>query len=906
MASITDPKIIAQLKKDLAEINKIYNKIGEKPLNLDFTNINVDDIKLLRDYLSEARTFVTDLDDGFSGMAESVRNIVGEWKKGFASPTQEATKSFGKLKSLAEKLSDDFKGVAELRGKEVKQINQQVKVEVERLKVLKAQLIAKGASNDEEKALLANLESEYQVQLEILKGSEERYQKEKKINKAMGLTGVAVKGIAGALEHIGIHAEFFEGVEDKMRKAAESGSKFKTAMAGARGVLSGVGEALADPVVQFTLISKTLKGLIHLSNEFTKEVSKTGKMFGIAGHEAEHAFHTIEKASSMYYFPEELIEGQQKYNDALGMNLKFNQENAEVMQDLTERLGYSSEAAGNLVRISTALGKNFKTVDKNVTTTVNSFNKQNKTGVSLRKVMETISEASAATRFNIRGGEKGLAQAASIAAKYGKSMNEVADSAKSLLNFEDSISSELEAELFLGKDLNLERMRSASLTGDTATLLKEQESLVRKNFKNLKGNVLAQDAFAKSIGMSTEDVAKMAEQQEIMSKLSPKQLQQQQATQKEQAETAKQAEAMDRSLQAAAIEMKKALLPLVQAITPFFIKMAEAIGTIGTALQGRTGKTLLSIIGGVAAIKGAQKLASMFGGGGGGGFMGMGGGDDKPGTGKQNLLGKLMGGGGKLGTNASNPMYVYVVNQGAGGGGGGEDILDSLDGKKSGSLGKAPKASFLKKLRNPKTMLKALARQGGASAGSVGLKSLGKGLLKSGGKGLLKAGGGIGSLLGGFALDYASSNQFEKAAELEQKAKVAQSKKQKEKLMEKAKKAKNIGKVADVGSSALTGAGLGATIGSVIPGLGTVVGGAVGGALGAGYGLFSNYMAKGGIVNSATPAVIGEAGPEAVIPLDKFYEKIDELITVIKQGGNVYLDGTKVGTAMAVSSYKLQ
>lgn len=900
-----DPKIIAQLRKDVEAINKIYEKIGEKPLKVDFNKVNVDDIKLIRDYLSEAKSFVSDLDDGFSGMAESVRNIVGEWKKGFSSPTQEATKSFSKLKSIAEKLSDDFKGVAELRGKEVKQINQQAKIEVERLKVLRAQLKSRKDLSYEEQIILSNLESEYQVQQEILKGSEERYQKEKKINKAMGLTGVAVKGIAGALEHIGIHAEFFEGVEDKMRKAAESGSKFKTAMAGAKGVLSGVGEALADPVVQFTLITKTVKGLVHLSSEFTKEVAKTGKMFGIAGHEAEHAYHTIEKASSMYYFPEELIEGQQKYNDALGMNLKFNQENAEVMQDLTERLGYSSEAAGNLVRISTALGKNFKTVDKNVTTTVNSFNKQNKTGVSLRKVMETIADASAATRFNIRGGEKGLAQAASIAAKYGKSMNEVADSAKSLLNFEDSISSELEAELFLGKDLNLERMRSAALTGDTATQLQEQEKLVRKNFKNLKGNVLAQEAFAKSIGMSVEDVAKMAEQQEIMSKMSPRQLQQQQATQAEQAKMAKDAETFDRALQSAAIEMKKALLPIVQALTPMFHAIAESIGTIGKSLQGGTGKALLAVVGGFAALKGAQKLSSMFGGGG-GGFMGLGGGGDKPGTGKQSLLGRLMGGGGKLGTNASNPMYVYVVNQGAGGGGG-EDMLDMLDGKKGGSLGNAPKSSFLKKLRNPKTMLKALARQGGASAGSIGLKSLGKGLLKGGAKGLLKgAAGGVGGLLGGFALDYASSSQFEKAAELEQKAKVAQSKKQKEKLMEKAKKAKNIGKVADVGSSALTGAGLGATIGSVIPGLGTVVGGAVGGALGAGYGLISNYMAEGGIVKSATPSIIGEAGPEAVIPLDKFYEKIDELITVIKQGGNVYLDGTKVGTAMAVSSYKLQ
>lgn len=66
------------------------------------------------------------------------------------------------------------------------------------------------------------------------------------------------------------------------------------------------------------------------------------------------------------------------------------------------------------------------------------------------------------------------------------------------------------------------------------------------------------------------------------------------------------------------------------------------------------------------------------------------------------------------------------------------------------------------------------------------------------------------------------------------------------------------------------------------------------------------FLAEGGIVNGPTKAVIGEAGPEAVIPLTKFYEKMDELISVIKQGGNVYLDGTKVGTAMNVSTYRVQ
>ena len=64
-------------------------------------------------------------------------------------------------------------------------------------------------------------------------------------------------------------------------------------------------------------------------------------------------------------------------------------------------------------------------------------------------------------------------------------------------------------------------------------------------------------------------------------------------------------------------------------------------------------------------------------------------------------------------------------------------------------------------------------------------------------------------------------------------------------------------------------------------------------------------MAAGGIVRKPTRALVGEAGPEAVVPLNKFYAKMDELITAVNKGGNVYLDSQKVGTAITVGTYKI-
>ena len=62
-------------------------------------------------------------------------------------------------------------------------------------------------------------------------------------------------------------------------------------------------------------------------------------------------------------------------------------------------------------------------------------------------------------------------------------------------------------------------------------------------------------------------------------------------------------------------------------------------------------------------------------------------------------------------------------------------------------------------------------------------------------------------------------------------------------------------------------------------------------------------LATGGITKGPTKALIGEAGPEAVIPLREFYAKIDELIAATKQGKPVHLDGQKVNSVLGQNLY---
>jgi hypothetical protein len=65
-------------------------------------------------------------------------------------------------------------------------------------------------------------------------------------------------------------------------------------------------------------------------------------------------------------------------------------------------------------------------------------------------------------------------------------------------------------------------------------------------------------------------------------------------------------------------------------------------------------------------------------------------------------------------------------------------------------------------------------------------------------------------------------------------------------------------------------------------------------------------MAKGVIVTGPTKALVGEAGPEAVVPLREFYAKIDELIAAVKQGGNISIGANKLNEAIGMNLHPMR
>ena len=111
--------------------------------------------------------------------------------------------------------------------------------------------------------------------------------------------------------------------------------------------------------------------------------------------------------------------------------------------------------------------------------------------------------------FGLDGG-KNIAKAAVQARKLGLNLATTAKIADSLLDFESSIEKEMEASMLIGKQLNYNKARELALSGDIAGAAADVVKQIGGKAELEKMNVLQRRALADSIGVSVDELSKLA------------------------------------------------------------------------------------------------------------------------------------------------------------------------------------------------------------------------------------------------------------------------------------------------------------------------------------------------------------------------------------------------------------
>lgn len=853
-------------------------------------------------------------------MAKSIKNTAQELQEF----NKASTELVAVLNDLAKALGDNARAAERFTGDSAKNYTESFKEAVSLGKQLSGYTVDQLKNRKEEEKFLRKVaqtqqeQARLQSKISYLKdrmvnatGEERKYIKESlklltDTEKELQKSAEHADKLKSTFEDISKQSKFFDNLSDlvkdipvlskvfgEFQKASDSARA--AAAEGKNGFAAGakqLGGVFTKFLAAFT-IGKIVSGL----QDFDQRTVSIGRNLNKSREQSDQIVLAFNKAGRAI---EGLTGGElQKAAQDLAMSLGTTElasaNTAKTLAIQTKFLGMSSEEANSLATYASATNQDYTSMVENITGEVVLTSKRNKLGIDYKAITKDIAKTSNATKLLIQGQGKSLAQAGIEAKKLGSTIDDIAAAGKNMLNFEESIGAELEAELLSGKEINNEKARAAALMGDQAGLAKAlQEDQALQKFEAAK-TVLEQEAIAKAYGLQTDQMANMVAESKALKNFGAKdkddlnqaikkeiervellkkqgkfeeakaemnKLQQKVGNQSliDQTKNMTIAEKQEEAMTKVSEAMDK-LNIVLKPIASAFKFIADNVDIISKGLLLIAGGSTLGKMGGVL-----KNITKALGGGGAGGG-----------------IGSLLGGGGAA---AAGGTAGGAGGAAAGGGG----FLGKLFSGAKGMLSKL----------NPLTALKTSIK----GFGGVG------GFLKT----VLKKVPGLNTLLTGFFAYNDIKSLLENPVD------------ENGKQLGKQEVNQRIGKT-------LAG-GLGGILGGAI---GTAVGGPLGtfvGSLG-GEWLFKNLlglfpdaaealgeatrplfesspekkeerkMATGGIVTGPTRALVGEAGPEAVVPLREFYAKMDELIQAVKQGQNIYIGPNKLNEAIGLNLHSV-
>jgi hypothetical protein len=136
-----------------------------------------------------------------------------------------------------------------------------------------------------------------------------------------------------------------------------------------------------------------------------------------------------------------------------------------------------------------------------------------------KQLLESVSKISKGTLATFAGQTDKLASAVFKAKALGLELSQVEKIADSLLDIESSLTAEFEAEVISGKQLNLERARYFALTNEIGKVAEELKNQGITQASFAKSSRIEQEAVAKAMGMSRDEMGAMLIEQQAISKV---------------------------------------------------------------------------------------------------------------------------------------------------------------------------------------------------------------------------------------------------------------------------------------------------------------------------------------------------------------------------------------------------
>jgi hypothetical protein len=272
----------------------------------------------------------------------------------------------------------------------------------------------------------------------------------------------------------------------------------------------------------FGLLAKGAKGLFNVLMEVDGEIAQMGKDFAMSKKEAGELYkNTSRMANEMKITginSKEIAVGIDAASQAMGgmdVASMINAGNKEMeafakqATILTKQFGLSGQEIANLKDLSVMTGKSMDGLVQDAVGV-------GKGVMNAKEAMKTLASVPKEVAVAFKGSTKELAAAAIKAKMLGTDLKKVKDIGRGMLELESSLTAQFEAQALTGKTLNLDAARRYAMEGDIYNL---QEEILNQagSLEDFQGmNAIQQEAFAKAMGMSVDEMTSMLTNAEKM------------------------------------------------------------------------------------------------------------------------------------------------------------------------------------------------------------------------------------------------------------------------------------------------------------------------------------------------------------------------------------------------------
>jgi uncharacterized membrane protein len=383
------------------------------------------------------------------------------------------------------------------------------------------------AGNAQEASALQGILSSLEEKKNITDTIVDAFQQESKLSgqiaSNLGFFPELIGKSNGLFGKLGINSNTF-ATNIKKSFVAQNGMNQATSATGkllnaAAATSKGLAKTLSSANLSVTSKAAGFLQIVQLAIAANKNVTQLQKSLGISAGNAtrlKQEFNANAGATNDTFITSgKLIKSFGQLQNELGVIVSASDEILVTQTNLTERLGFSSSEAAKLSGILRLQGPNTEATMDNLVGSTDALIKSSGVALDVKDVLKEVANTADSVKVSLASNPEAISEAVVAARQLGTTLSNIDNIAGSLLDFESSISAELEAELLTGKQINLERARAAALANDFEGLTEE----IGKNQEIINafssGNRIEQEAIAKSLGMSRDELSKMVLQQQF-------------------------------------------------------------------------------------------------------------------------------------------------------------------------------------------------------------------------------------------------------------------------------------------------------------------------------------------------------------------------------------------------------